>query len=294
MAAPPEDISAGSILRELIVNQYQAIVAAGVVAASVLTLNPTPVLLWLGSELVLLPILDSGPLRRLVARRRREAARKQSAERRQQLIASFDAASAKRYAAVHQLCRMIEANYQGLSGISQAYLSEQRGKLDNILEGIVTRMLALQRYQKMPSRDPADIKREIAQLEQELAGDGLNERARVALQNNLELKRRLLASYSEIGGTMKALSTELDSMASLLEVLHQHSLSLRDPQAIADELDTIVRQSEDSDRIVREMEAMLRSGGGEWTDAAGHVAADLPEVEVPPIPVPPRQKVKGR
>jgi hypothetical protein len=295
MAPPPEDISAGSILRELIVNQYQAIVAAGAVAASVLTLNPLPLLLLVGSELVLLPILDSGPLRRLVARRRREAARKQSGERRQALIASFDAASARRYAALHQLCRMIEANYQGLSGISQAYLSEQRGKLDNILEGIVHRMLALQRYQKMPTRDPDDIEREIAQLQRELAGDDLNERARTALQKNLELKKKLLVSYSEVAGTMKALATELDSMASLLEVLHQNSLSLRDPQAIAEELDTIVRQSEDSDRIVREMEAMLQSDGGAWSaDAAGHVAADIPKVQVPPIPVPPRQKVKGR
>ena len=63
---------------------------------------------------------------------------------------------------------------------------------------------------------------------------------------------------------MKALSTELDSMASLLEVLHQNSISLRDPQAISEELDTIVRQSEDSERVVREMEALLRAG-----DAAG-------------------------
>ena len=62
---------------------------------------------------------------------------------------------------------------------------------------------------------------------------------------------------------MKALATELDSMASLLEVLHQNSISLRDPQAISDELDTIVRQSEDSERAVREMEALLRAGGGE-------------------------------
>ena len=71
------------------------------------------------------------------------------------MIASFDAAHAKRYAALEELCRMIEANYQGLTGISQAYLSEQRGKLDNILEGCLHRMLALQRYEKMPlSRDP--------------------------------------------------------------------------------------------------------------------------------------------
>lgn len=292
MPPPPEEISAGSILRELIFNQYQAIVAAGAVAASALTLNPLPLLLWLGSEMVLLPILDSGPLRRVVARRRRDAARLQSAERRKTVIASFDAANAKRYAALEDLCRMIEANYQSLTGISQAYLSEQRGKLDNILDGCLHRMLALQRYEKMPlSRDPDDLREEIARLERELKDDGLNERARAALQKNLELKRRLLGSYAEVGGTMKALATELDSMASLLEVLHQNSIALRDPQAISEELDTIVRQSEDSERVVREMEALLRSDS--WSgDVAAMPAA--PRSKVPPIPTPPRHRVKGR
>ena len=294
MAPPEDDTSAGSILRELIFNQYQAIVAGGAALASVLTLNPLPFLLWLGSEMVLLPILDSGPLRRRVARRRREAARAVQEQRRANLIAAFDAPHAKRYAAMEELCRMIETNYQGLSGISQAYLAEQRGKLDNILDGCLNRMLALQRYENMPvNRSPADIKREIAALEQELAGPGLNERARAALQKNLELKRKLLASYAEVGGTIKALSTELDSMASLLEVLHQNSISLRDPQAIAEELDTIVQQSEASDRAVREMEALLRSGGGAWAADLGENVA-MPAAERGGTPARSRQKVKGR
>ena len=294
MAAPEDDTSAGSILRELIFNQYQAIVAGGAALASVLTLNPLPFLIWLGSEMVLLPVLDSGPLRRLVARRRREVARAQQEQRRASLIAAFDPPHAKRYAAMEELCRMIETNYQGLSGISQAYLSEQRGKLDNVLDGCLNRMLALQRYEKMPAtRSPAEIKREIADLEKELAGQGLNERARAALQKNLELKRKLLASYSEVGATMKALSTELDSMASLLEVLHQNSISLRDPQAIADELDTIVRQSEASERAVREMEAMLRAGGAWTADLGEDVIGPATERAGTP-PVSPRQKVKGR
>jgi hypothetical protein len=296
MAPSPDEISAGSILRELIVNQYQAIIAAGAVAASVLTLNPMPLLIWLGSEMVLLPILDSGPLRRRVARRRREAARALSAERRKSVIAAFDAAHAKRYASLEQLCGMIEANYQGLSGISQAYLSEQRGKLDNILEGCLMRMMALQRYEKMPTRSsPDSIRRDIAGLERELVDPELNDRARAALQKNLELKRRLLASLAEVGGTMRALSTELDSMASLLEVLHQHSIALRDPQAISEELDTIVRQSEDSERVVREMEALLRADGDWSSDFHVEAApASSDRGSIPPIPTPPRQKVKGR
>lgn len=294
MAPSPDEISAGSILRELVFNQYQAIVAAGAVAASALTLNPLPLLLWLGSEMVLLPILDSGPLRRLVARRRRDAARLQSAERRKSVIASFDAANARRYALLEELCQMIETNYQGLTGISQAYLSEQRGKLDNILESCLHRMLALQRYQKMPlTRDPGDLEEEIATLERELTDQALNDRARAALQKNLELKRRLLVSYAEVGGTMKALATELDSMASLLEVLHQNSIALRDPQAISEELDTIVRQSEDSERVVREMEALLGGDSGSWSAAVATRPSGV-RPKVPPIPTPPRQRAKGR
>ncbi len=265
MAPSDEDVSAGSILRELIVNQYQAIVLGGAALASLVTVNPLPLLVWLGSEMVLLPILDSGPLRRLVARRKLANARAQANAERSRLVGALTPQQAKRYAAMEELCRLIEANYQSLTGISQVYLSEQRRKLDVILQGYVQRLMALQRYEKMPmTRNSRDIEEEIEMLEQELADPDLNERAAAALKKNLELKRRLLDSLSEVGGTVKALYTELDSMESLLEVLHQNSISLRDPQAISQELDAIVRQSEESDRIVREMEALLRGGTEGW------------------------------
>ena len=83
-------------------------------------------------------------------------------------------------------------------------------------------------------------------------------------------------------------------MASLLEVLHQNSIALRDPQAIADELDTIVRQSEDSDRVVREMEALLRSDVDWSSDVDGTVDNALPRAGIPPLPASSRQRTKGR
>ncbi|MCC7044148.1 MAG: hypothetical protein IT183_09810 [Acidobacteria bacterium] len=294
MAPSDDDTSAGSILRELIFNQYQAIVLGGTALASLVALNPLPLLLWLGSELVLLPILDSGPLRRLVHRRRKAIAKQQEEAARKRIVAALSQAHARRYEAMADLCRQIEANYQSLTGISQVYLSEQRGKLDVILQGILHRMMALQRYETMPtSRRPEELRREIAEIEGELADPDLPGRAAAALRKNLELKQRLLASLSEIDATVRTLETELDSMASLLEVLHQNSVSLRDPQAISEELDTIVRQSEDSERIVREMEALLRTDGGAW-------GGEWPPVAAPSTPVHDRQagavrrKVKGR
>ena len=92
---------------------------------------------------------------------------------------------------------------------------------------------------------------------------------------------------------MKALVTELDSIESLLEMLHQNSISLRDPQAISEDLDTIVRQSEDSERVVREMESLLSN------DVTGWRRTFVPES--PPAPTKSssqtgsvRPKAKGR
>jgi hypothetical protein len=293
MAPRDEDVSAGSILRELILNQYQAIVLGGTALISIISLNPLPLLWWLGSELVLLPVLDSGPLRRLVARRRRDLARAQNEALRARLIAGLAPASAKRYAAMEEFCRNIETNYQGLSGISQAYLAEQRGKLDAILQGYLNRLMAVQRYERMPlGRNSGEIEKEIKGLERELVEPNLPERAASALRKNLELKRRLLASLSEVDGTVKALVTELDSIESLLEVLYQNSISLRDPQAISEDLDNIVRESENSERIVREVEAMLRSGMDGLTGDLMPEAS--PRVESTRASGPVRSKVKER
>ena len=291
--ADEKDVSAGSILRELIFNQYQAILAGGAAVASVLTLNPLPLLVWLGSELVLLPVLDSGPLRRLVARRKLALARADAEAERSRVRASLTPEHAERYEAMDNLCKLIEANYQSLTGISQAYLYEQRQKLDVILQSGLSRLMALQRYERMPAtRDPREIEEEIAHLQRELEQEDLPERAAAALTKNLELKQTLLASVSRVDDTVRTLLTELDSMESLLELLHQNSISLRDPQAISSELDTIVRQSEESERIVREMEALLRTDTvGLPFEAAG---AARPQVESTATAQPrqPRGRVK--
>jgi hypothetical protein len=304
MASPDDDRNeARSILKELVANQYQVIVAGGAALASLVTLNPLPLLIWLGGELVLLPILDSGPLRRLVHRRRLARARAETDSRRARVLASLSPANQKRYAEMDHLCRLIEANYLSLHGISQVYLSEQRDKLDMILDSCALRMMAIERHELLLiNRNPARVEKAIAGLEEELAGAGLTERARAALEKNLELKRRLLQSISEAGGTIKALATELDSMASLLEVLHQNSISMSDPQTVSEELDTIVRQSEDSGRVVRELEALMRSDTSEWSGGAVLPLPDEPIIPpIPPLPNPshseagpPRRKAKER
>ena len=267
MSAPePETERERSILKELVFNQYQAIVLAGVAAVSAMSMSPLPLMIWGGSELVLLPLLDSRPLRRFVSRRRQARARAESEASRRQTLEALHPAYARRYEAIQNLCSQIEANYQQLHGLSQAYLGEQRGKLDVITDGCLRRLLALQRYEALLERRSASsVQQQIRALERDLEQPELPERARDALKKNIELKQQLLSSLNEARGTMTVLVAELDSMGSLLEVLHQNSIAMRDPEAVTQELDAIARQSEDSERVVREMEALVRAGGA-WDE----------------------------
>jgi hypothetical protein len=123
-------------------------------------------------------------------------------------------------------------------------------------------MLALAAYaHTISARRPETLQKEIAQLERELADPSMPERARAAVAKNIELKRTLAASLQDARGSRKALETELDSSYSVLEVLLQKSISMRDPAAISAELDSIVHQAEESERSVREMESLMRSSG---------------------------------
>ena len=267
-ASEPDAEGERSILKDLVFNQYQAIVLAGVAAVSAMSMSPLPLLIWGGSELVLLPLLDSRPLRRFVARRRAARARAESEAGRRQVFEALQPAYARRYESIQNLCSQIEANYQQLHGLSQAYLVEQRGKLDVIADGCLRRLLALQRYEALlDRRTPSAVQQQIQSLERDLEKPGLPDRARSALQKNIELKQQLLEALNEARGTMTVLVTEIDSMGSLLEVLHQNSISMRDPEAVTQELDAIARQSEDSERVVREMEALVRASGGVVDDA---------------------------
>jgi hypothetical protein len=273
-----EDRAEPSIFRSLVFNQYQAILLLGVGAVSFIAASPLPLLFWGGAQLVLLPLLDSGPLRRLLARRRNRRQQRGLEASRSQAVAALERNFAARYQAMQSLCALIEGNYRQLNGLSQAYLYEQRGKLDVILDGCLHRLLALQRYATMlDQRSEGDVMRQMEALRRELQQEDLPERARAAIGKNIELKNRLLESLREARGTMKALATELDSMQSLLEVLHQNSIAMQDPQAVSQELDAIARQSEDSGRVVREMEALVRAGEMEGMQVSQFPVGDPPK-----------------
>lgn len=251
-----------SILKDAIANQYQAILAGGAIVASVAGLSPLPFLIWLGAEMVLLPLIDTPPIRRWLMRRKRAADREVAIVRRGEIVEALDVSRREAYRGLELLCRKIEANYRGISGVSQFYIREQQEKMNSILNGCLQRFVALSKYEAFQHqrRDERELQNEIKLIEKSLNEPGNSERVKSALAKNLQLKKSLLSSQGEASQTQIALAAELDSLSSLLELLHQKSLSIRDPQEISNELDAIVTQVSDTDQSIREMEALMAAG----------------------------------
>ena len=245
------------VLKRAIVNQYQAILAAGAVGFSVLLANPLPLILFAGGQLMVMPFL----LERL--KRRMEIERKASARQFEEMTGEqrygeLPGPMRQRFERLRQLCGQIQENYRGLSPASQGVLADQTAKFDAILANALRRFWLLQKYEELARTfSPRQVKDEVGKIKLALESPTLDARVREAWRQNLAIKEKLLASVDRHQAQMQALAAELDSLETLLQLLLQKSLAATDAGAFALEIDDVVSQAEADAASVVELERML-------------------------------------
>lgn len=245
------------VLKRAIANQYQVILATAAVALSVATISPFPLLLLLGGEFVAMPLLFERFKRRLEIEKKyaaRQIETVSQAERYDQLAPPSKA----RFDSLRRLCRQIQDNYGGLSAASQGILAEYNEKFEAILATCLRRLWLEQKYDVMiRAFDVGKVKAEIARLTEALSGKDAAPRVKEAWQQNLSIKEKLLAAGERNVANRAALTAELDSLESLLQLLLQKSLAATDAQAFSAEMDDILSQTEMDAAAVQEMEQLL-------------------------------------
>ncbi len=133
-----DELEPARFCEELIVNQYQAIVLGGTALASLVSAQSAAAARLARRRAGAAAAARLGAAAPPASHRRRMRARprRRPTRRAPGSLPSLGPANREALSRRWSTCAgMIEANYQGLHGISQAYLSEQRGKLDMILDG---------------------------------------------------------------------------------------------------------------------------------------------------------------
>lgn len=282
------------VLKKAVANQYQAILVAGAVGFSALTLSPLPLVALAGLELMAMPFLLERLKRRLDIEKK-HAERQHQAMSQEQRFEALSPNAKNRFVRLRQLCQKIQANYRGLSQASQNIIADQESKFDALLASCLHRLWLVQKYDEMIGGfNEKQEQGEIEQVREALAAEGLEPRVREALEKNLQIRERLFQSVRENVSSRTALLAELDSLEALLQLLLQKSVAATDALAFSSEIDDVLSQSEADAASVREMEQMLGAvpemGA---TDVLSEKLKQALPTPVPP-PLPPQRKKEGR
>jgi hypothetical protein len=240
-------------------NQYQIILAMAATALSVATLSPFPLLILLGGEMLTMPFLLERIQKRLEIEKK-YAARHMETLSQEQRYEQLGLEAKARFGQMKRLCEQIQEHYKGLSAESQGILADQATKFDGILATSLRRLWLVQKYDQMVRAfDPLKVKQDCDKLRHQLAGKELQPRVREALEQNLEIKEKLIETVDRNNQNRMALLAELDSVESLLQLLLQKSIAATDAQAFSADLDDILSQAEADAASVEEMEALMGS-----------------------------------
>lgn len=271
-------------LKRIVANQYQAILAAGAVAFSALTLSPLPLLALAGVELMAAPFLYERAKRRLEIEKK-HAERQARALTQEQRYEALPPAGKAKLERLRRLIERVRLNYRALSPTSQGILGDQEAKLEAILASCLKRLWLVRAYDDMTSFfDPDETAHEVERIEAALARQDIEPRVREALEKNLQIKRQLLETVERNTANRTALVAEIDSLETLLELLLQKSVAATDAVAFAHEIDDVLAHVEADAASVEEMERML----GAMPELAGAaLPARLREPQPPPPPPPP-------
>src|ERR1700684_859597 len=252
--APQENIS---YVKEAFHLQYNwiALVSAG--AFAVVSGSLLPILLAGGLELMYLAIVPQNwRFQRLVRSWKFSEEQQRHQQKLSQMLRSLPSDMQSRYWKLGEVCSSIHNNFNQLSTTSQIFLQQMDGRLSGLLNGYARLLLAAaQQQQYLRSTDQNEIKREVATLQKSLSSDP--PRVQEINKKRIEILSKRLEKYDKLCENRKVVDAQCSAVEDVLHLIRDQSVTMRDPQQISDQLDNLVKDVEETEQTVQQVEAIF-------------------------------------
>ncbi len=238
--------------------QYNLIGLGGAVAASVISMNPLPLILAAGVELMYLATVPAMPrFQRLIRSRQFELNKDAQDENLKKMLYALPQPRRDRYQQLEQLCAVIRANLARLSSSSQMFVGQLDGRLNGLLAAFVR--LAnhdMQHIQYLNVTNPDSIRREAEALAAHLSKE--TPRVQEVNKKRIEILNKRLEKYSKISENRQVIDAQCHAIEDVLQLIREQSMTMEDPQQLSERLETLVRDVESTEDSVREVEAIFQ------------------------------------
>jgi hypothetical protein len=245
--------------KEAFLSRFNLAALASAVGLSAVTVNPLPLILAAGAELVYLGTVPG-------MRRYRQVvdARYQHRRRLQGYSADgevYQRLSPKQQATVDALKELrdhVHENYRRLGGGNQILTSPSLVKIDKLISSFLRLLEQLNAYRRyLGATDRNRIEREVQELAQDTAAEQ-NERLKEIKSRRLKILEKRHNRFLRAEENREVISHQLAAIEDILRLMHEQSLTARDPQDISRMLDTLAAEVEETEGTIREMESFLQ------------------------------------
>ncbi len=245
-----------SYVKAALLEKLNLAALGGAGVASLALMNPLPVLIALGVELVYLGTVPSLPRFKRAVRSRHERERHRVEQQATEaMLEGLSPNQRESYFALRSLRDRILESYLRVPGGS-VLADTSAARIDALLASFVRLLSTLNSYRRyLTNTDRKAIEQELAQLKTELAGDvGDSEKVREVKRRRVEILGKRLERFDRAAESRELISHQLASIDDFMRLLHEQSITLRDPDVLGQQLDHLASEIQTTDETVREME----------------------------------------
>jgi uncharacterized protein YukE len=254
-----------SYVKEAFRWQYNLIALGGAVAFAAVAATGLPLFLAAGCELIYLSVVPQMPRFQRLVRSWRYAEEKKEIELKlRAMFLEIPPEMRNRYAQLDSVCRAIRENYGRLSSTSQMLAGEMQQRLDGLLQGYLRLLHAAHQHREyLRTTNPGNIQRDLEDLEKTLPSEA--PKVQEINRKRVEILTKRLEKFGKISENCQVIDAQCAAIEDVLELIRDQSVTLRDPQQVSDQLDNLVKDVEQTEQNVREVEAIFELSAPEMT-----------------------------
>lgn len=185
--------------------------------------------------------------------------------------------SQRRYARLRKLEKDIATNYRKLSYATQGLLESHLDKIDGLLDSYLNLLYQKERYEYTnQSGAESEVIQAISSLREDMADDSA--KVRSIKERRLRILEQRLQRFKKSSENLEIIEAQLETIEDVVKYIHEQSLTLRNPEEITFQLDTLLTEVEETEAAIEEIEEVFAPASDLLSDIDTY-GTDEPEQE---------------
>ena len=164
--------------------------------------------------------------------------------------------SQRRYARLRKLEKDIRANYRKLSYASQGLLDSHLDKINGLLDSYLNMLYQKERYEyTSQSGAESEVVQAISSLIEDMSDD--SPKVRAIKERRLRILEQRLQRFKKSSENLEIIEAQLETIEDVVKYINEQSLTLRNPEEITFQLDTLLSEVEETEAAIGEIEEVF-------------------------------------